>query len=243
METGALLGTLPATLGLHRPVNQHHRPIGGVGTQHRTEGGRQRGEAGRPPRTAGDGLAHRGGVDRPRGALLGGLVARSACLAGAAAGQSWVGLVSDLVTLGTPHRGAPLEKLAHVAAWGLGLASETQPLAEWLDARSVGIKDLRIGAITQQDWEGIDPESLLWEAADPHPPGRDRTPLCGRRHHRQPPASPRGAARGPGGQGPERHRGAGMVATNVAVHAPVGHARLLDAPPGGRPVMDRLRPV
>jgi hypothetical protein len=41
---------------------------------------------------------------------MGGLVARSACHYGAAAGHAWPRRLSRLVFLGTPHHGAPLER-------------------------------------------------------------------------------------------------------------------------------------
>ncbi|HLO96774.1 MAG TPA: alpha/beta hydrolase, partial [Burkholderiaceae bacterium] len=44
---------------------------------------------------------------------MGGLVARSALHYGAQAGHRWTRQVSDLVFLGTPHLGAPLERLGH----------------------------------------------------------------------------------------------------------------------------------
>jgi hypothetical protein len=38
---------------------------------------------------------------------------------------------------------------------------ETRPFAEWLNRRSVGIKDLRHGAVLEHDWFGLDPEDRL----------------------------------------------------------------------------------
>jgi pimeloyl-ACP methyl ester carboxylesterase len=103
------------------------------------------------------------------GHSMGGLVIRSACSAARAAGQRWIDDVSDVVTLGTPHRGAPLEKGTNVVAWGLGLAAETRPLADALNNRSAGIKDLRFGAIAEDDWGGVDPDALLRNSVEDHP--------------------------------------------------------------------------
>jgi hypothetical protein len=50
-----------------------------------------------------------------------------------------------VVCLGTPHRGAPLEKLGHFAAAALAVSEVTRPLATIANARSQGIKDLRHG--------------------------------------------------------------------------------------------------
>src|SRR5919197_531313 len=44
------------------------------------------------------------------GHSMGGLVARSACCQGSESGRRWTGLVRHVVSLGTPHLGAPLEQ-------------------------------------------------------------------------------------------------------------------------------------
>lgn len=95
------------------------------------------------------------------GNSMGGLVARSAVHAGRSAGHSWTYLTSHLITLGSPHLGAPLEKFANLIAWGLRLAPESRPLGEFLNHRSAGIKDLRFGAIRDEDWSREDPDALL----------------------------------------------------------------------------------
>ena len=86
------------------------------------------------------------------GHSMGGLVAVSACRAADEADLSWVGLVDAVVTLGTPHLGAPLEKAVHTASWLLRRTALTEPYSRPIGARSVGIKDLRHGAITEADW-------------------------------------------------------------------------------------------
>jgi pimeloyl-ACP methyl ester carboxylesterase len=77
------------------------------------------------------------------GHSMGGLVIRE----GLARAGHWRGLVSDVITLGTPHAGAPLER---VAVRGLALAASvpvTAPFAALGDERSTGIKDLGIAAV------------------------------------------------------------------------------------------------
>ncbi len=81
------------------------------------------------------------------GHSMGGLVIRSACAAAVHAGHGWIDDVSDVVAIGAPHRGAPLEKFVDVAARGLRVAPQTRPLADFLETRSQGIKDLRAGTI------------------------------------------------------------------------------------------------
>jgi pimeloyl-ACP methyl ester carboxylesterase len=77
------------------------------------------------------------------GHSMGGLVIREA-LAGSG---SWRGLVTDVVTLGTPHAGAPLERVARRVLAVAGARPVTAPLAALGDERSAGIKDLAFGDV------------------------------------------------------------------------------------------------
>lgn len=95
------------------------------------------------------------------GHSMGGLVVRSACHYGQQAEMEWVGRVRHLFFLGSPHLGAPLEKAANVAAWALGLIDITRPLADALNARSAGVKDLRYGAVVDEHWKDTDVDALL----------------------------------------------------------------------------------
>jgi hypothetical protein len=74
---------------------------------------------------------------------MGGLVSRSAFHQ--AQGAAWTRRVSDLVCLGTPHFGAPLEKAGHGIDLLLGAAPYAAPLARLGRLRSAGITDLRHG--------------------------------------------------------------------------------------------------
>lgn len=94
------------------------------------------------------------------GHSMGGLVARSACHQAAERRERWVEKVSQLVTLGTPHLGAPLEQGAHLAAAALYKLPETRMLASFLRQRSAGIRDLRHGSLVDEDWRGRDPDAL-----------------------------------------------------------------------------------
>ena len=102
------------------------------------------------------------------GHSLGGLVGRSACVAGQHADHRWLGSVADLITTGTPHAGAPAEKAANLTAWGLAFSEVTRPLATFVNRRSRGIKDLRYGAIRDTDWGGNHPDALLRNATSAH---------------------------------------------------------------------------
>lgn len=79
------------------------------------------------------------------GHSMGGLVARSACEQAAADGSPWLDRIRMLVCLGTPHRGAPLERAGHVVSSVLDWSAMTRPLSRLADARSRGIRDLRHG--------------------------------------------------------------------------------------------------
>ncbi|HUL59751.1 MAG TPA: alpha/beta hydrolase, partial [Anaeromyxobacteraceae bacterium] len=63
------------------------------------------------------------------GHSMGGLVARSACHAGAAAGHRWPGRLRSIVFMGTPHHGAPLERGGSWVDAVLGVSPYTAPLA------------------------------------------------------------------------------------------------------------------
>jgi len=93
------------------------------------------------------------------GHSMGGLVARSACHYGR--GDGWKANVRHLFTLGTPHRGAPLEQAANVACSALSLLPETRGFATPLRVRSAGIKDLRYGYLLDEDWRDFDPDAFL----------------------------------------------------------------------------------
>ncbi len=83
---------------------------------------------------------------------MGGLLARSALHHGAQAGQRWPDLLGELVFLGTPHRGAPLERAGHWVDILLGATPYAAPFARLGKLRSAGITDLRHGNLVDEDW-------------------------------------------------------------------------------------------
>ena len=95
------------------------------------------------------------------GHSMGGLVARSACHHADRVGATWVERTRHVFGLGTPHFGAPLERGVNAVAWSLRKAPETRPLANVLNARSVGIKDLRFGSLLEDDWTDVDLDGFL----------------------------------------------------------------------------------
>lgn len=82
---------------------------------------------------------------------MGGLVARSAVRHAHQTGAGWPGLVTETVYLGTPHRGAPLERAGAWVEKQLRRAPFTAPFAALADLRSRGIQDLRHGTTVPTD--------------------------------------------------------------------------------------------
>lgn len=109
------------------------------------------------------------------GHSMGGLVIRSACHRAHGSGRAWRGRLTHVVMLGTPHLGAPLEQRVNQATRLMRRVPEALPVAAVLDARSVGIRDLRFGAITERDWDGHAPDHV-------HDPVEDVPLLEGVRH-------------------------------------------------------------
>jgi len=81
------------------------------------------------------------------GHSMGGLVARSACLHGARLAHAWPSRLDAMVFLGTPHRGAPLERGGHWIDQLLQVSPYSAPFARLGMIRSAGITDLRYGII------------------------------------------------------------------------------------------------
>jgi hypothetical protein len=87
---------------------------------------------------------------------MGGLVARSACHQAARDGHRWPRRLRQVVFLGTPHHGAPAERLGNWVNVVLGSAPFTGPLARLPRIRSAGVTDLRHGSLLEEDWRGRD---------------------------------------------------------------------------------------
>ena len=103
------------------------------------------------------------------GHSMGGLVARSAAHQGALREAAWVGHVSHVVSLGTPHMGAPLEQSVHYLSAALSVLPETRPLGAFLRRRSGGIRDLRQGSLVDADWRDCEPDALRARACEEVP--------------------------------------------------------------------------
>ena len=101
------------------------------------------------------------------GHSMGGLVGRSGCHY--SEGDEWCSKVRHVFTLGTPHRGAPLEQATNAASAALARLPETRGFAKALNRRSVGIKDLRYGYLVDEDWFGHDCDAYLRREAQEIP--------------------------------------------------------------------------
>lgn len=107
------------------------------------------------------------------GHSMGGLVLRSACHYGTQRQSPWVGKVGQAFYLGTPHNGADLEKLGHVATAVLHAVPNpiTRLIGTILNQRSQGVKDLRSGRLLDDAPDTLGPNgepAVPWLASAHH---------------------------------------------------------------------------
>lgn len=100
------------------------------------------------------------------GYSMGGLVARSACHHAGVDGLTWPAHLANLIFLGTPHHGAPLEHAGHWLEQLLPASAYTEPFVRLTRLRSTGIKDLRHGKVI----ETIAPPDPAVPMRDPREP-------------------------------------------------------------------------
>ncbi len=151
---------------------------------------------------------------------MGGLVSRSACHQAVEAGRRWPSLLGKLVFLGTPHHGAPAERLGNWVHVVLGAAPFTGPLARLPRIRSAGVTDLRHGNLLDEDWQGRDRFGRGPDRRRPVPLPRRVKCL----------AVAASASKGPGGA----IRGDGLVPVDSALGRHRDPAMTLALPPSGR---------
>lgn len=85
------------------------------------------------------------------GHSMGGLVCRSACSHAARAALPWRERLVAAVCLGSPHLGAPLERIGGRLSAALEAVPYTRALAKLTERRSAGVKDLRHGWCSDRD--------------------------------------------------------------------------------------------
>jgi hypothetical protein len=87
---------------------------------------------------------------------MGGLVIRSALASATGRALAWPTSLKNIVFLGTPHHGSPLERAGNWVDVMLGSIPYSRPLAKVGQLRSAGITDLRFGHVQGADWLGHD---------------------------------------------------------------------------------------
>ena len=100
---------------------------------------------------------------------MGGLVSRSACYVAEQTGMAWRSKLKNIVFLGTPHHGAPLERVGNWIDTTLGGNRVTKPFAAIGQIRSSGITDLRYGHVLESSWLGKDRFERSPDAREPLP--------------------------------------------------------------------------
>lgn len=88
------------------------------------------------------------------GHSMGGLVLQSAIYYGMQQAAPWTHRVRALITLSTPHQGAPMERIGHLLAAVMSTlwTVPTRIIGLLGNERSDGIKDLRFGIVVEDDW-------------------------------------------------------------------------------------------
>jgi pimeloyl-ACP methyl ester carboxylesterase len=87
---------------------------------------------------------------------MGGLITRSALHVASEGGLQWPQHLKNIVFLGTPHHGAPLERAGNWVDVILGSTPYSRPFAKLGQLRSAGVTDLRYGHVLDVDWMGHD---------------------------------------------------------------------------------------
>lgn len=87
---------------------------------------------------------------------MGGLLTRAAFHYAKQDALRWPGCLKNIVFLGTPHHGSPLERAGNWVDLVLGSTPYTAPFSKLGKVRSAGITDLRYGHVLDEDWQGRD---------------------------------------------------------------------------------------
>ena len=108
---------------------------------------------------------------------MGGLVTRSAVHAAQTSQRQWVNKLKNIVFLGTPHHGAPLEKAGNWVDVLLGTTPFSAPFKKLAELRSSGITDLRFGNVLDSDWQSEDPQGRFKPKTKQEHVDREHLPL------------------------------------------------------------------
>ncbi|MEI7703520.1 MAG: alpha/beta hydrolase [Deltaproteobacteria bacterium] len=166
---------------------------------------------------------------------MGGLLVRSACHQAGQEGLRWPRHLRRIAFLGTPHHGAPAERVGNWVNRALAAAPFARPLARLGRIRSAGVTDLRHGSLLDEDWEGKDRFGRGPDRRKPVPlPLGVKCLAVAASASKGPVARPRGDGLVPVESALGRHRDPAMTlalprAGRVVVHG-AGHLDLLDNP-------------
>jgi PGAP1-like protein len=108
---------------------------------------------------------------------MGGLVTRSAVHASQQSRRQWVKKLKNIVFLGTPHQGAPLEKAGNWIDVLLGVTPYSAPFKRLVELRSSGITDLRFGNVLDSDWQNQDGQDRFRPQTKQEQIDREHLPL------------------------------------------------------------------
>jgi PGAP1-like protein len=108
---------------------------------------------------------------------MGGLVTRSAVHSAQHSKRQWVKKLKNIVFLGTPHHGAPLEKAGNWVDVLLGVTPYSAPFKRLVELRSSGITDLRFGYVLDSDWEDQHPQGRFRSKTKQEQSNREHLPL------------------------------------------------------------------
>ncbi len=103
------------------------------------------------------------------GHSMGGLVIRSALHLAETKGMAFRHKVDAIVTLGTPHQGAPAERAGHLAEQVMAMSKISAPLLVLAGVRSAGVTDLRFGAVRDSDWRDVEHVDVGHDPRTPTP--------------------------------------------------------------------------
>jgi triacylglycerol lipase len=94
---------------------------------------------------------------------MGGLITHSACFYAQLQKLNWTSKIKNIFLLATPHLGSFVEKFANVTTNILEKVPNwhTRMVGKLINLRSAGIKDLRFGYLTEEEWKNEDPDKLL----------------------------------------------------------------------------------
>lgn len=103
------------------------------------------------------------------GFSMGGLVARSAVNLAEKQSLSWRNRLRGMIFLGTPHHGAPLERMGNIFQKLLESTGYSAPIARLARLRSAGVTDLRFGSLLREHWSGAGRFDHVPDARTPVP--------------------------------------------------------------------------